>query len=143
MGTPNSFGANSVSVLLNNGPGALPLFSLEDDNNLIKMGNAMEPNAFDLTSGDFDGDEKPDVAVSNTVSIAELSVVAVLINDTAGLGEQPSPGSGSGKRILVGHKGQELCLPEATLHGHLKYGDEVIDEEGCSDTDPGSRRGSK
>jgi hypothetical protein len=91
MGTPNSFGANSVSVLLNNGPGALPLFSLEDDNNLIKMGNAMEPNAFDLTSGDFDGDEKPDVAISNTVSIAELSVVAVLINDTAGLGEQPSP----------------------------------------------------
>ena len=38
---------------------------------------------------------------------------------------------------LVGlmHKGKKLCLPKAALNGHLNHGDEVIDEEGCSDTD--------
>jgi hypothetical protein len=59
-----------------------------------------------------------------------------------------SPGPGGppeeGNRVLVDHKGKkELCLPEAALHGHLKHGDEIIDEEGCSDTDLASRRGSK
>jgi predicted outer membrane repeat protein len=57
----------------------------------------------------------------------------------------PGPGGppGEGNRVLVEHKGQELCLPEAALKGHLKHGDEVIDEQGCSDTDQGSRRGLK
>ncbi len=59
-----------------------------------------------------------------------------------------SPGPGGppeeDNKILVDHKGKkELCLPEAALHGHLKHGDEIIDEEGCSDTDQASRRGSK
>ena len=53
------------------------------------------------------------------------------------------PGGESGDRVLVEHKGKELCLPEAALKGHLKHGDEVLDEEGCSDTDQGSRGGSK
>ena len=53
------------------------------------------------------------------------------------------PGGDSGDRVLVEHKGKELCLPEAALKGHLKHGDEVLDEEGCSDTDQGSRGGSK
>jgi hypothetical protein len=143
VGDPNGYGANNVSVLLNNGPGAFPLFSLEDENNLIQVGNVTGSYAFNLTSADFDGDEKPDVAVSNSSLIAELSVVAVLINNTAGLGEQPPPGGGPGKRVLVGHKGKELCLPEAALNGHLKHSDEVIDEEGCSKTDQASRRSSK
>jgi hypothetical protein len=38
-----------------------------------------------------------------------------------------------GNGVLLDHKGKELCLPEAALKGHLKHGDEVIDEEGCSD----------
>jgi hypothetical protein len=59
-----------------------------------------------------------------------------------------SPGPGGpleGESVLVEHKGKkELCLPEAALKGHLKHGDETIDEQGCSDTDQeGSRRGSK
>jgi uncharacterized repeat protein (TIGR01451 family) len=41
-------------------------------------------------------------------------------------------GEDNGQRVLVNHKGKELCLPEAALNGHLKHGDEVIDEEGCS-----------
>jgi hypothetical protein len=47
-----------------------------------------------------------------------------------------SPGGGpqEGNRVLIEHKGKELCLPEAALKGHLKHGDEVIDEEGCSDS---------
>jgi hypothetical protein len=48
-----------------------------------------------------------------------------------------SPGPGGppkgGNRILVDHKGKELCLPKAALRGHLRHGDEVINEEGCSD----------
>jgi hypothetical protein len=48
-----------------------------------------------------------------------------------------SPGPGGppkgGNRILVDHKGKELCLPKAALRGHLGHGDEVINEEGCSD----------
>jgi hypothetical protein len=48
-----------------------------------------------------------------------------------------SPGPGGppkgGNRILVDHKGKELCLPKAALRGHLEHGDEVINEEGCSD----------
>jgi hypothetical protein len=47
-----------------------------------------------------------------------------------------SPGPGGppeGERILVDHKGKELCLPKAALRGHLEHGDEVINEEGCSD----------
>jgi hypothetical protein len=41
-----------------------------------------------------------------------------------------------GNGVLLDHKGKELCLPEAALKGHLKHGDEVIDEEGCSDPRP-------
>jgi hypothetical protein len=58
----------------------------------------------------------------------------------------PPPGDSvpeKGRRVLVEHKGKELCLPEAALKGHLKHGDEVISEEGCSDTEQGSRGGSK
>jgi hypothetical protein len=60
-------------------------------------------------------------------------------NDIAGTPAQQcptSPGPGGppeGESVLVDHKGKkELCLPEAALKGHLKHGDEVIDEEGCS-----------
>jgi hypothetical protein len=43
---------------------------------------------------------------------------------------------------LISHKGKkELCLPEAALKGHLKHGDEVISEEGCSDDSEGGGRG--
>jgi hypothetical protein len=34
-------------------------------------------------------------------------------------------------------------LPEAALNGHLKHGDEVISEEGCSDDSEGGRGGPK
>ncbi len=44
----------------------------------------------------------------------------------------------------ISDKGKELCLPEAALNGHLNHGDEVIDEEGCSnDTEPDGRTGMR
>ena len=43
------------------------------------------------------------------------------------------PGEDNGERVLVEHEGNELCLPKAALKGHLKHGDGVIDEEGCSE----------
>jgi hypothetical protein len=56
-----------------------------------------------------------------------------------------SPGPGGppeGERVLVDHKGKkELCLPEAALKGHLKHGDEVIDEEGCSEESAAKKNG--
>jgi hypothetical protein len=52
------------------------------------------------------------------------------------------PGEDNGERVLVEHNGKELCLPKAALHGHLKHGgDEVIDEEGCSDAAAAKKNG--
>jgi len=53
-------------------------------------------------------------------------------------GGGPSKG-GSG--VLVDHKGNELCLPETALKGHLNHGDEMIDEEGCSE--PAAKKNGK
>jgi len=71
------------------------------------------------------------------------------VNDISGDPAQecptaPPPGGTPdvGDWVLVDHKGKkELCLPEAALKGHLKHGDEIISEEGCSeDTEGGGRR---
>src|SRR5918998_2237894 len=35
-------------------------------------------------------------------------------------------------KVLVDHKGKELCLPEAALKGHLKHGDDIINATGCA-----------
>jgi hypothetical protein len=71
------------------------------------------------------------------------------VNDISGNPAQecpttPPPGGTpeEGERVLISHKGKkELCLPEAALKGHLKHGDEVISEEGCSDDSEGGGRG--
>jgi hypothetical protein len=71
------------------------------------------------------------------------------VNDISGNPAQecpttPPPGGTpeEGDWVLVDHKGKkELCLPEAALKGHLKHGDEVISEEGCSDDSEGGGRG--
>jgi hypothetical protein len=74
------------------------------------------------------------------------------VNDISGDPAQecpttPPPGGTpeEGGWVLVDHKGKkELCLPQAALNGHLKHGDEVISEEGCSDdTEAGGRGGPK
>ena len=54
-------------------------------------------------------------------------------------GEGPSKG---GNGVLVDHKGKALCLPETALNGHLNHGDEVIDEEGCSE-EPAAKQNGK
>jgi hypothetical protein len=46
--------------------------------------------------------------------------------------EQGGPPKGE-NRVLLDHKGKELCLPKAALKGHLEHGDEVLNEEGCPD----------
>jgi hypothetical protein len=53
--------------------------------------------------------------------------------------EEPGeePGEDNGKRVLIDHKGKELCVPKAALKGHLRHGDEVISEEGCSNVKKG------
>ncbi len=53
------------------------------------------------------------------------------------------PGEDNGERVLVEHKGKELCLPQAALKGHLKHGDEVISEEGCSNAASSAKNGKK
>jgi len=54
-------------------------------------------------------------------------------------GEGPSKG---GNGVLLDHKGKALCLPETALNGHLNHGDEVIDEEGCSE-EPAAKQNGK
>ena len=111
-------------------------------NNPIVPQNPAAQVACCLTNADINADGKPDLAVSNDSDI--VPIVAVLINTTS-LGEQPPPGGGSGstekgQRVLAAHKGKkELCLPKAALRGHLKYGDEIIVEEGCFDTEQRGR----
>jgi hypothetical protein len=53
----------------------------------------------------------------------------------------PGGGPQEGQKNLIEHKGKELCLPEAALKGHLKHGDEVMDEEGCSEEPAAKKNG--
>jgi hypothetical protein len=71
---------------------------------------------------------------AKNVSSVEGDMLAEVIVSAPG----EEPGGDNGDRVLVDHKGKELCLPKAALNGHLKHGDEVIDEEGCSDTAQGA-----
>ena len=40
-------------------------------------------------------------------------------------------------KVLVSHKGKELCVAESAVKGHLKHGDEVLNPQGCSDPEEG------
>lgn len=40
-------------------------------------------------------------------------------------------------KVLVEHKGKELCLPESAIKGHLKHGDEILNAHGCSNAEEG------
>ena len=55
-------------------------------------------------------------------------VVAATMIAVPGPGGHPQ----KGKRVLIEHNGKGLCLPEAALKAHLRHGDAVIDERGCS-----------
>jgi len=74
-----------------------------------------------------------DLSAKNASSVEGDMLAEVIVSAP---GEEP--GGDNGDRVLVDHKGKELCLPKAALNGHLKHGDEVIDEEGCSDTAQGA-----
>ena len=39
----------------------------------------------------------------------------------------------SGTEVLVGHAGEELCVPEKALKGHLEHGDRILNWSGCSE----------
>ena len=39
----------------------------------------------------------------------------------------------NGTKVLVGHAGEELCVPEKALKGHLEHGDDVLGWSGCSE----------
>jgi len=96
-------------------------------------GGIYNENILTLCGGTVSGNEAPRGTVDNISG-----------NPAQECPTAPPPGGDpeEGKRVLVDHKGKELCLPEAALNGHLKHGDEVISEEGCSeDTEPGGRRG--
>ena|SRR5215207_1273859 len=76
-----------------------------------------------------------DLTAKNASSVEGDMLAEVIVSAP---GEEP--GGDNGDRVLVDHKGKELCVPKAALNGHLKHGDEVIDddEEGCSDTAQGA-----
>ena len=40
-------------------------------------------------------------------------------------------------KVLVEHKGKELCVPERALKGHLGHGDEIVNPAGCSSAQEG------
>jgi len=40
-------------------------------------------------------------------------------------------------KVLVDHDGDERCLPEEKLKGHLEHGDEIINPAGCSNASQG------
>ncbi len=40
-------------------------------------------------------------------------------------------------KVLVKHEGEQLCLPEEEVKGHLEHGDEIINPSGCSDAKQG------
>ncbi len=82
---------------------------------------------------------------TNTAEVSVQGVPTVISSDTlttrflASLpGEEP--GEDNGERVLVDHKGKELCLPRAALKGHERHGDEVISEEGCSNAKKGRNK---
>ncbi len=57
----------------------------------------------------------------------------------AGLEESVAPEGlfESSGNVLVSHEGEELCLPEGAVKGHLKHGDEMINPQGCSASERG------
>jgi uncharacterized repeat protein (TIGR01451 family) len=89
--------------------------------------------------------------INNTAEVRVQGISSVIGSSTATTQAVPlgsglpgeEPGEDNGKRVLVDHKGKELCLPKAALKGHLRHGDEVISEEGCSNAEDGGRRGLK
>lgn len=44
----------------------------------------------------------------------------------------PEEPFGPKSKILVDHRGEELCVPEAQLKEHLRHDDEIINPQGCS-----------
>ena len=42
-------------------------------------------------------------------------------------------------KVLVEHKGEELCLPEKGLKGHMAHGDHILNPAGCSNAEQGRR----
>jgi hypothetical protein len=102
--------------------------ALKDGGGIYNLG------ALYLCGGTVDGNQAPRGTVNNIAGDPAQECPAT-----------PPPGGSpeEGEWVLVDHKGKkELCLPEAALKGHLNHGDEVIDEEGCSEeTEPGGRRG--
>jgi hypothetical protein len=51
------------------------------------------------------------------------------------LTELPPTGSlfEPGTKVLVDHEGEQICLPEVALNGHLEHGDRVLDWSGCAE----------
>jgi hypothetical protein len=51
------------------------------------------------------------------------------------LTELPPTGSPfePGTKSLVDHEGEQICLPEVALNGHLEHGDRVLNWSGCAE----------
>jgi hypothetical protein len=114
---------NQGTLTLNEGSSVYSNMAHEDGGGIYNEGTLY------LCGGTVDGNQAPRVTEDNISGNAALECPA------APPPEGPGPGE-KGGRILVNHKGKELCLPEAALNGHLNHGDKVIDEEGCSDETP-------
>lgn len=121
---------NKGTLTLGDGSSVQENFATKDGGGIYNEG------ALYLCGGTVRGNEAPRGTVNNISG-----------NPAQECPTAPPPGGPpkEGEWVLVDHKGKkELCLPEAALNGHLKHGDEIISEEGCSDdTEGGGRKGLK
>jgi hypothetical protein len=60
-----------------------------------------------------------------------LDVLEGCPNDLSGTLPMDSPFE-PGTKVLVDHEGEQICLPEGALNGHLEHGDRVLDWSGCA-----------
>lgn len=51
--------------------------------------------------------------------------------------EAPADLSKPSEKVLIEHKGKELCVSEKAMKAHLKHGDEIVNAIGCSSNEQG------
>lgn len=118
--------------VLSSGPGPDSIDARDGEKDAIICGNEAETvyydKGLDVLKGckGTGGDARP----------ATLSASS----ERAVLSTQPAPEKlfGHTGKVLVEHEGEELCVAEKELKGHLNHGDDILNPSGC----PGSGQGS-
>jgi uncharacterized repeat protein (TIGR01451 family) len=141
---PQRNSTNNAGVILNRFTS--DDFSCEEDAYTIVCEGSLAAGETGTVSIFVEADS-PLAPIFNTAEVRVQGVPNVISSDrvvTQVLAFSPEkPGEDNGKRVLVNHKGKELCLPKAALKGHERHGDEVISEEGCSNAASSAKKGKK